>query len=635
MVSVRMAGRLTAEVARQFADVRIQQVLRRRSSIRSSLPPLGARTRRRSNANLMRQQVDRRPETVRRDHRYRIAAQIDPASGGQKETGQAYLEVKDSAHALAEFVRAADLLPSDVDVQLTAGTLLQRAGRFEDGRSRALRALALDPSNIDAALLGASTLVGLKDLDGAVAQMEEAIRIDPTQSRYFSALGGFELSRGQIKDAEQAFRKAVALDPRSPRAQIALGYYFWSTGRLREAESTFKTALSLDPHSALVNRILTTLLLATNRVTEAEPYLRTLAQIQRRYGLTLTDYYLAQRRFNDAEQVLQSLVSDGSVQTQVRLRFAALRLSQGRVADADDSIDAVLLDEPRNASALLAKAQTLIARDRIADAIPQARAAAEADPQNVQARYVLGKLYVETSQPSPAIKAFNEVLQINPRAASALVELAKLYRCRRSELESRGRRGAAERPESELRILLARGHLGAGDIRRAEPEIRNLLKTYPRSAAVQHWRARCTDPADLPSARKAFEQALHLDVDHREALVQLVNVYAETNNLEAHRIIERGCKNPHRYRPAHPRRPYYATEETSQCRTDLEKVIAQDSTNISAFGMLGEIYISERRLERHASIRSSWRKIHFDRREHDRRMILEAQRKRMRQPSGT
>src|SRR5262245_64601491 len=150
-------------------------------------------------------------------------------------------------------------------------------------------------------------------------------------------------------------------------------------------------------------------------------------------------------------------------------------------------------------------------------------------------------------------------------------------------------------------MLLARGLLGAGDIRRAEPEILSLLKTYPRSAAVHSLAgAMFLTQRDLPSAKKAFEQALQLDVDHREALTQLVNVYAETNNLgEAHRIIERQLTKA----PADTgllllaARTYATGRDFSHAEKILKKVIAQDATNILAFGMLGEIKISERRLE--------------------------------------
>src|SRR5262245_41984766 len=51
---------------------------------------------------------------------YRIAAQLRPQSGAvRKKLAQTYLGVGDKSHALAEFSRAADLLPDDIDVQLT------------------------------------------------------------------------------------------------------------------------------------------------------------------------------------------------------------------------------------------------------------------------------------------------------------------------------------------------------------------------------------------------------------------------------------------------------------------------------------------------------------------------------------
>lgn len=62
---------------------------------------------------------------------------------------EAYLRTGNVAGALAEAVRAADLPSQDLDARLIAGSLLLRAGRIEDAKSRADRALAglKDPSN--------------------------------------------------------------------------------------------------------------------------------------------------------------------------------------------------------------------------------------------------------------------------------------------------------------------------------------------------------------------------------------------------------------------------------------------------------------------------------------------------------
>ena len=191
-------------------------------------------------------------------------------------------------------------------MQLTAGRLYLLAGRFGDASRCADRVLGVDGRNVDAVLLRGSALVGLRDLDGAVANIEHAIALDPTESRAYSALGGFELSNGQITQADAAFRKAIELAPNSARAHVALGYFLWTTRRVAEAEAVFKHAHELEPQNALVNRILASLFLSTKRIAEAEPYLKALAQTESIYKLTLADYYLAQRRFHEAEQYLVS-----------------------------------------------------------------------------------------------------------------------------------------------------------------------------------------------------------------------------------------------------------------------------------------------------------------------------------------
>src|SRR5207248_2241497 len=100
---------------------------------------------------------------------YRGAVQANPRSGeSQKKLGQTYLRLAAPANALAAYVRAADLLPEDVEAQLAAGHLLQDAGQFIEARARAQAALAKDPKNTQAQLLIGYALLGLDEPDRAV-----------------------------------------------------------------------------------------------------------------------------------------------------------------------------------------------------------------------------------------------------------------------------------------------------------------------------------------------------------------------------------------------------------------------------------------------------------------------------------
>ena len=93
---------------------------------------------------------------------------------------------------------------------------------------------------------------------------------------------------------------------------------------------------------------------------------------------------------------------------------------------------------------------------------------------------------------------------------------------------------------------------------------------------------------------------MQLDRDNRDALSELVDVYAQTNQLgEARRLIDsRLATAPDdtglRFLAA---RTYATSGDHPTAEQMLKKVIAQDSTNLSAYGMLGQIYIADRRLE--------------------------------------
>jgi tetratricopeptide (TPR) repeat protein len=128
-----------------------------------------------------------------------------------------------------------------------------------------------------------------------------------------------------------------------------------------------------------------------------------------------------------------------------------------------------------------------------------------------------------------------------------------------------------------------------------------LLKNHSQSAAVQALvGSMYVTKQDLPAATRAFEHALQLDRDNRDALSELLDVYAQTNHLgEARRLIDsRLATAPNDTGLLMlAARTYSTGGDHPTAEQMLKKVIAQDSANLSAYGMLGQIYISDRRLE--------------------------------------
>ena len=148
---------------------------------------------------------------------------------------EAYAATGEHALALAEYVRAADVMPGDVQAQVKAGEMLLLARRFEDAEDRAQKALELEPKRTDALILHANALAGLKRLEEAVAELEEAIAADPRQGDSYANLGFIQMARGDRKLAEAAFKKAVETASRSINARLALANYYWAARRQTEA----------------------------------------------------------------------------------------------------------------------------------------------------------------------------------------------------------------------------------------------------------------------------------------------------------------------------------------------------------------------------------------------------------------
>src|SRR5215203_3773811 len=160
---------------------------------------------------------------------YASAVKLDPKYGEARlKLAETYERMNNLQAAFPEFVRAADALPDNRDAQLKATELLLLARRFDDAKSRAASLLEKNPKDIDAMLLRANAMAGLRDPKGAIAEIEEAIKISPDNSRAFINLGAVRTQGGDVKQAEAAFRQAVALDLSSVNAKLALANFLWA-----------------------------------------------------------------------------------------------------------------------------------------------------------------------------------------------------------------------------------------------------------------------------------------------------------------------------------------------------------------------------------------------------------------------
>ncbi len=537
---------------------------------------------------------------------YRNALDKEPRAGDVRvKLAEAYLRQGDGGNAVQEYVRAADVMP-DADVQIKAGNLLLLARRFDDAKVRATKVLDKDHKNVEAQILLANALAGLKDLDGAVAQLEEAITLNPERSATYTNLGQIELSRGKRDEAEKAFRRAVELAPKSATTHLALANFFWTTGQLPGAEQELTQALAVEPDNPLTHRAAASFYVVTNQRDLAESHLRRVLDLTKstQAALALADYYVVQKREAEARKVLEPLANVAASSTIANAPSGGAG-SEGWPHRRLRTIVSIACCAPnppisrRRCSRAPSSSPTASWMMRSSSPPTRSTSIGKGCPRY----YLLGRVQTARKQTDAAIAAYQEVIRLNPLASDAKLDLARLQLAsgRTDSSVSFAEEALKAQPQNaDARLILVQGLIMRGDLDRAEQDL-NVLKTrYPKSAPVHvqlgMLAARRNQAVD---ARREFELALQLQPTSLEAVAGLVAV-----DLAAHKVEDARSRVDSLTSAADPKpaalmlaaRTYATTGDAKTSEGLLRRALAADPSYLAAYGALGQLYAKQGRL---------------------------------------
>jgi serine/threonine-protein kinase len=158
-------------------------------------------------------------------------------------------------------------------------------------------------------------------LDLALANADQAVRLDSASAEAAASRGVVHLHRWEWSAAEGDLDRAVRLDPRNPSAAQWQGELYLVTGRTSEAALAFRTAMTLDTRSSIPAAL---------------------------YGLSLAALGLA----DSSIAVARTAVRLGPSLAATRLIQGATLLYAGRATQAVGSLEAALALEPDNEQAL-------------------------------------------------------------------------------------------------------------------------------------------------------------------------------------------------------------------------------------------------------------------------------------------
>lgn len=539
---------------------------------------------------------------------YRNALQHDPRYGDARyRLAEAYARLNDRGNAMREYVRAADLLPERVDSQLKAGGYLLIAGKWEDARSRADRALQIDPRSVEAHILKGNALAGLSDLDTAVREIEEAIAIDPKATRAYISLGALQLYRHRHKEAEDAFLRAVAIDTRSVAAHLALSNYYWATGRPEETDRWLRRAVELDPSNVEANRAIAVFYMVSNRAPDAERHLKAIADTSSDPAarLALADYYLATNRAEEAVALLGGVdVKNKVAFSGARSRLASLEYARGNRDRAHQMLDETLQADASNSEILNLKSQLLLDENRVDEALRTATAAVAAARHSPANQYTLGLVHVARNELNEAIAAFGEVARLNPRAISAQLQLARAHLLRggtQAALQFAEEAVRLQPRNAVARLILARTLMADRKLDRAKEILRAVTTEYPQwaPALAQLGTLHLID-RQTAAAEQAYAEALRIQPDLLEGVAGLVaiDVSAKRPDSARARVEQQLTQRPRDIGMLLlGARTYAATGDRMRTEQMLRRALDVDPSVLQAYTLLAELYIRQGRLD--------------------------------------
>ncbi|HXT23661.1 MAG TPA: tetratricopeptide repeat protein [Candidatus Eisenbacteria bacterium] len=156
------------------------------------------------------------------------------------------------------------------------GYVYTALGRGKEARPEYERALQLDPKMAEAAV-NLGILLLREEPAAAVAPLQKAVELLPTQSRPRTLLGLAYEKSGDLKNAATAYEGVLVLDPKDSEASLYLAQLLFRQDRAPEAETRFRAVLLAEPESPAALLGLAQSLEAEKKPEAAEAYQNYLA----------------------------------------------------------------------------------------------------------------------------------------------------------------------------------------------------------------------------------------------------------------------------------------------------------------------------------------------------------------------
>jgi len=298
-----------------------------------------------------------------------------------------------TALAIEEYAKIAELKPDDHLVQMNLGVLLERVGRPSDALRAYEKAHLIKPNFLPALKAAVNIQVKLHRFEQAIGPAAKICSLVPRDPDAQRNLGLVYEQAGRLQEALGAYERAAALKPTFALAHAGIAVLHEKMGNAGKAEQAMRRALALDPNLATSDERLQESSLAGAMIGEIKA-----PQAEAFAGLS----------GEELRSRIQALVATKQFPLAVE---AYKRLVQLEPSNSKTLIDmGILLDQ----SAKSEQAETAF------------KNALSIDPNSAEAHNALGVVYAKRKDYRNARKEWEAALALKPDSAGTLSNLKQL-----------------------------------------------------------------------------------------------------------------------------------------------------------------------------------------------------------------
>ncbi|TLU98301.1 tetratricopeptide repeat protein [Dyadobacter luticola] len=251
---------------------------------------------------------------------------------------------------------------------------------------------------------------------------------------------------------------------------VAEGMKFMMKDEFERALPVFQKLVEASPQDAASHYLVATALIKLEKFDDAIAASKKaydLAKDNTFYAQQLAELYAKRRKYPEAAQIYQVLVTKNPENIQYAVELAAVYVFNDQFDKAIESYDRLEKAMGVTEEVTHQKQQLYLRQNNLDKALAEAKKLIAAEPTEVSYRVEMAELLIANDRVVEAVAPLEEALKINPDEAQAHVLLADIYR----------RNGDVQKCNQELKLVFANPNLDADPKIRVLTGYLSMLKT--------------------------------------------------------------------------------------------------------------------------------------------------------------